>query len=189
MNKASRLFYILILVVSLVPNFAIGQDSRVATQAVSLQVAGSALLAVSGPAVVLILAGAREAGEEVVSQTESSDTRLRISSLVNGQETRSISARISEALVGTQLSVELLEPNSNFIYPENQGTLKGLQLLSNESDATLVEGIGTCWSGKEEGDGYVIKYNYKAIPKAPILKSADITVTYTISLVASDSEV
>jgi len=188
MNGRSIVFS-LVLIGILLPFTAKCQDSRVATQPVSLQVAGSALLAVSGPAVVLILAGAREAGEEVVSKTESSDTRLRISSLVNGQETRSISARISEALVGTQLSVELREPNSNFIYPENQGTLKGLQLLSNESDATLVEGIGTCWSGKEEGDGYVINYNYRAIPKAPILKSANITVTYTISLVASDSEV
>lgn len=169
-----------------VPFAANGQDSRVATQEVTLQVAGSALLAISGPTVKLQLAGAAEAGDAIAESAENSSTRLRITSLVNNEEKRAISAKISEALVGTQLFVELQEPNSNFVYPENKGTLKGQQLLNNETDVTLVEGIGTCWSGKTEGDGYVIKYSYKAIPKAPVLKSATITVTYTISLVPSD---
>lgn len=170
----------------LTPFTAIGQDSRVATQPVTLQVAGSALLAVSGPEVSLVLAGAVEAGEAIAASIENDETRLRISSLVNDEESRSITAKISEELVGTQLYVELLDPNTNFVYPENKGTLNGQQLLSNESEATLVEGIKTCWSGKTDGDGYVIKYTYEAIPNAPILKSATITVTYTISTVPSD---
>jgi hypothetical protein len=152
-------------------------------------VAGSALLAVSGPAVTLKLSGAAEAGDAIAGSVENSSTRLRITSMVGDKETRAITAKISEALVGTQLYVELQEPNSNFVYPDNKGTLKGQQLLDNETDVTLVEGIGICWSGKTEGDGYVIKYTYKAIPKAPVLKGGTITITYTISMVPSDTGV
>lgn len=172
----------------IVPFVVNGQDSRQVTQNVSLQVAGSALLAISGPAVTLQLSGAAVAGDVIAESVENSASRLRISSLVNGGEKRSITAKISEELVGTQLFVELKEPNSNFIYPENKGTLKGQQLLGNETDITLVDNIGTCWSGKADEDGYVITYTYKAIPRAPVLKSATITITYTISLVPSDPE-
>jgi hypothetical protein len=163
-----------------------GDDSRVATQPISLVVAGSALLGISGPPVSLQLGGATQAGAPIKQGIENKDTRLRISSLVNEGETRAITAKISEELVGTQLYVSLEEPNTHFTYPENKGVLKESKLLSNASDATLVEGIGTCWSGVGEDDGYVIRYSYKAIPNAPVLKSASITVTYTISLVPSD---
>jgi hypothetical protein len=176
------------LIVLLLSLTTYGQDTRVATQDVKLQVAGSALLAVFGPSVELKLAGASQAGDIIAQSVENTSTRLRISSLVNDQEKRCIMAKISEALVGTQLFVELQQPNANFVYPENMGTLKGKQLLNNETDVTLVEGIGTCWSGKTEDDGYVIKYTYQAIPSAPVLKNSTITVTYTISLVQSDSE-
>lgn len=162
------------------------QDGRVATQTVSLNVAGSALLAVAGPDVSMILSGAMEAGDAIQESTDNEETRLRISSLVNDGETRNVSAKISEELVGTQLLVELKEPNSNFVYPENRGSLTGLKVLSSETESILAEGIGTCWSGKAEGDGYVIHYVYKSIPGATMLKSSVVTVTYTISSVSSD---
>lgn len=176
-------------IVFMLLSFAInGQNSRIVTQEVKLQVAGSALLAVFGPAVELKLAGASQAGDAIAQAVENNSTRLRMSSLVDNQEKRCILAKISEALVGTQLYVELLQPNANFMNPENMGTLKGQQLLDSEAEVTLVEGIGTCWSGITEDDGYVIKYTYKAIPAAPVLKNSTITVTYTISLVPSDSD-
>ncbi len=176
------------LILILIPLTIKSQNSRIVTQEVKLQVAGSALLAVFGPAVELRLAGASQAGDVIAQSVENSATRLRMSSLVDNQEKRSILAKISEALVGTQLYVELLQPNANFMCPENMGTLKGQQLLDNEAEVTLVEGIGTCWSGITDDDGYVIKYTYKAIPAAPVLKNSTITVTYTISLVPSDTE-
>lgn len=178
-----------VLLVVLIPYSVFSQDTRVATQSVDLQVAGYALLAVVGPPIKLILAGAVEAGEAIQASVENEESRLRISSLVNNGESRNISAKISEELVGTTLSVELKDPNANFVYPENRGSLSGQKLLSSETDITLAEGIGTCWSGKTDGDGYVIKYTYKAIPNAPILRSATITVTYTISTVNSDTNV
>ena len=175
------------MLIFLMPFDGNGQDSRPVSQDVSLRVVGSALLAISGPTVTLQLSGAAEAGEAIVESVEDVSNRLRISSLANEGEKRSITAKISEPLVGTELYVELQEPNSNFVYPENKGTLKGTQLLSNETDVTLVEGIGTCWSGKADGDGYIIKYTYKAIPRALIIRGSSITITYTISLVTNNS--
>jgi len=68
------------------------------------------------------------------------------------------------------------------------GELKGEMLVTNDNEITLIEGIGNCWSGKQEGDGYVIKYSYRAEPGASILRGGNITITYTISLVPSDPE-
>lgn len=164
----------------LLPFTAKCQDSKTATQTVSLNVEGSALLAVAGSEVKLILKGAEEAGDMINQQVDST-TRLRISSLVS-DASRTITARISdEELVGTELWVQLQDPNLNFQYPENKGTLNGEQRLSSATDAKLVEGIETCWSGKTELDGYVIRYIFRAIPGAPRLKGANITVYYTIS--------
>ncbi len=189
-STMKRVFvYFIGLSLLLMPLSVYAQDTRVVTQSIDLQVAGSALLAVAGPPVKLILAGAVEAGDAIQQAAENDKSRLRISSLVNNGETRAITAKISEALVGTTLHVELKEPNGNFVYPENRGSLTGEKLLSNETEVTLAEGIGTCWSGKTEDDGYVIRYVYKAIPNAPILRSATIIVTYTISTVASDTNV
>jgi len=181
-------FFILFTLISFVLTIEVyGIDSRAATQDVTLLVSGSALLAVTGPPVVLKMAGASEAGDAISNSIENTDSRLRISSLVSGDEVRAITAKISEALVGTQLFVELKTPNSNFGNPDMMGTLKGLRLMSNELEEMLIEGIGTCWSGKMDGDGYVLRYSFKAIPGAPIMKSANITITYTISLVPSDA--
>lgn len=187
MKKASHILVFILLCG--MPFSIFAQQSSVAKQDVELQVAGSALLAVTGPPVKLILAGAAEAGGAIQSSVENDLTRLRISSQVNNGEQRSISAKISEPLVGTTLLVELKDPNNSFVYPESKGTLLGPKELSDQTDVTLVEGIGTCWSGIVDGDGYVIKYQFKAIPNAPIIKSANITVTFTISSVTSDSNV
>lgn len=186
MQKSLFIFF---AIFALTRGIALGQDSRIATQSVELQVAGSALLAVSGPPVKLILAGATEAGGAIQEAIENDATRLKISSLVTDGEKRAISAKISEALVGTELMVELKEPNNNFVFPDNRGSLTGQKTLSSESEVKLAEGIGTCWSGKEDGDGYIIKYTYRAIPNARILKNATIIVTYTISTISSDSNV
>lgn len=182
-------YIVVFILVFLISQSANCQDSREAKQNIELQVAGSALLAVAGPPVKLILAGAVEAGGAIQESVENDLSRLLISSQVNSGELRSISAKISEPLVGTTLSVELKDPNSHFVYPESKGTLTGAKQLSDVTDVTLAEGIGTCWSGTSSDDGYVIKYLFKAIPNAPILKSAIITVTFTISTVTSDANV
>lgn len=154
-------------------------DSEVATQEITLNVASTALLAIAGPPVVLQMNGAAEAGEAVFEAVEDQNTRLRITSLVTGTETRSISAKISESPIGTRLLVSLLEPNTSFVNRTEMGELKGEQIMG-VNDVTLIDQIGTCWSGKQDDDGYVIKYKYEAIEGATILRGGSITITYTI---------
>ncbi|HET9571269.1 MAG TPA: hypothetical protein VFP20_07685 [Bacteroidales bacterium] len=134
----------------------------------------------------ITLAGATEAGGAIQSSAENNDTRLRMSSQVNNSETRSITVKISDALDGTTLDAELIAPNSNFQHREYMGTLKGLKTLSNLQEETLVDGIGTCWTGIEADDGYVIHYVFKAIPNAPVMKSKSLTVTFTLSSISTD---
>lgn len=175
--KNQRVF--IVLIAFLIPALVKAQDSRVASQEVRLNVASTALIAISGPPVVLQMNGAAEAGDAISESVENQDTRLRISSLSSGTETRSISAKISETPLGTRLLVSLLQPNANFSIPSRMGELKGEKVLGLD-DVNLVEGIGTCWSGKQDGDGYVIKYKYEAIEGASILRGGNVTITYTI---------
>lgn len=170
---------IFVILIILGPVLAKAQDSRVATQEITLNVASTALLAIAGPPVVLQMNGAAQAGDAIAESVENQATRLRISSLVVGEESRAISARISETPVGTRLLVSLMEPNGSFVNKFAMGELKGEQALS-ESDVTLVEGIGTCWSGRGDDDGYVIKYKYEAIEGATVLRGGSLTITYTI---------
>lgn len=187
MQNHNRRMIIMVVFIIMISASLLAQDSRTTTQPISLQVAGSALLAVAGPEINLVLAGAAEAGDAIAESAENDLSRLRISSLVNDGETRAITAKMSDELVGTELFVDLQTPNANFTHSDQMGALLGQKKLSNETDVSLVEGIGTCWSGKNEGDGYVIKYIFRAIPNAPVLRSATITITYTISTVPSDS--
>jgi hypothetical protein len=170
---------LVLLFVTMVPVLTKAQDPTVATQEVRLNVASSALIGIAGPPVVLQMNGAAEAGDAISEAVENQETRLRISSLVSGAESRAISAKISETPVGTRLVVSLLEPNSNFANPMQMGELKGAKTLT-EDDVNIVEGIGTCWSGKQDGDGYVIKYRYEAIEGATVLRGGTVTITYTI---------
>lgn len=170
---------VLLSIAILFPALVEAQDSRVATQEITLNVASTALLAIAGPPVVLQMNGAAQAGDAIAESVENQATRLRISSLVVGTETRSISAKLSETPVGTRLLVSLLEPNGSFVNKLQMGELKGEQALT-ENDVTLVEGIGTCWSGRGDDDGYVIKYKYEAIEGATILRGGSLTITYTI---------
>lgn len=181
MMKVQRVLTLLstLLLTLLNPALMKAQDSRVATQEVTLNVASTALLAIAGPPVVMQMNGAAQAGDAIAESVENQATRLRISSLVIGEETRSISAKISESPVGTRLLVSLLEPNESFANRPLMGELKGEKALS-ENDVTLVEGIGTCWSGRGDDDGYVIKYKYEAIEGATILRGGSLTITYTI---------
>lgn len=165
-------------------------NSQSATQNLSLTVDGSALLAVVGtgeninsPAVSISLAGASEAGAEVMTSAENQDTRLRISSLVESGKTRTVSASILPALTGagTTLSLELIKPATFLPAVANGGTSSGVQDLTDGSTKDLVTGITTCWSGIADGNGYTLKYVFAKAAGATALISRNIVVTYTIS--------
>jgi len=189
MKKNSIVFGVALIMGVFLSNSVFAQT---ATQNLSLKVDGSALLAVVGiganiavPSVSMSLAGATEAGAEVMTTIENQSTRLRVSSLVEGGLFRSISASISESLypAGTTLSLELIKQGPFLPDPVNGGTSAGPKDITAATTTALllVSDITTCWSGTADGDGYIIKYVFGKRDGATALVSKDITVTYTIS--------
>jgi len=190
MKNNSIVFGMALLMGLLLSNSAFSADGQTTSQNLALTVDGSALLAVVGTGtsiassnVSISLAGASEAGAEVMTSAENTSTRLRISSLVESGKTRTISASILPALTGagTTLSLELIKPNTFLPAVANGGTPSGVQDLTDGNTKDLVSGITTCWSGVADGNGYTLKYVFAKAENATALVSRTIVVTYTIS--------
>jgi hypothetical protein len=168
-----------------------GTSGGAVTQDIALMVNGSALLAVyntnanagSSTAVSMSLSGATQAGAAVMDQATNSDTRLRISSLVESGKTRTITASISPSIAttGTQFFVELTKPENFQPAVVNGGTPASEQELTDGTSKTIVTDITTCWSGMDSNDGYTVKYRYAKKADATFLQSQNIIITYTIT--------
>ena len=183
MKKSSIVLGLLVMTGLFMPFSAYSVDTKNAIQAVSLTVSGSALLAIKTTSIGLSLSGAAEAGAAIQTVAQDSTTRLRISSLVDGEAvTRNISAKIDLQPVGADLSISVLAPTTDF---ESGATVQGAFLsdiiLSAASAKNIITGIGTCWSGTETDSGYVIKYTYKMQDAAPVVTGTGVIVTYTLS--------
>lgn len=167
-----------------------GNSGTSATQNIALKVDGSALLAIynsesgaTSTAISLSLSGASQAGAAMMDQVTNSDTRLRISSLVESGKTRTITAQINTSLTssGTQFFVTLTRPASFQPLAANGGTTAVEQELTDATIKTVVTGISTCWSGTGTTDGYTVTYRYAKKTGATALQSKNIIITYTIS--------
>lgn len=163
--------------------------AQTATQSISLEVDGSALIAVyknngtAGGALSLSLQGATEAGAAIQDVTSDATTRLRMSSLVDAG-TRKITARISEDLPttsGTRLSVVLTSQGTFQPAQANGGTCAGTATVLTTADQELVTGIGTCWTQTADDSGYILNYTFERAPNSTFVNSADVTITYTIT--------
>jgi hypothetical protein len=161
-------------------------DTNVATSTVSLTIDGSALLAIqTGSNISMSLGGASQAGAAVQDVAADTTARLRISSLVSGSTTRTITAILGTDMTSshTELLVQLLTPNSNFSNPGNMGTLTTPgTVLSSASAVQLASGIKTCWSGIGTDDGYPIAYTFRRkAGETSFTTPGSIVVTYTLS--------
>lgn len=196
--------YVVSMVLAITMVAPLSVFAQTSTQALSMKVGGTLLIKVvselteglttSDPTpITLTLSGATEAGLAVGATTSDESTRLRMTSYTDTEHPRKITAGLTAGNTvslwensNTILRVGLLEPNDNFAnYSTQGGSLKGMQVLGSPDGVftqTLVENIGTAWSGIAAGDGYKIRYEFdqKALgaPTAPI-KNA--TVTFTIT--------
>lgn len=195
MKRASFVKSIALLIGTALPFLALAQNpgtsAGIVTQDIALQVNGSALLAVyntnvnagTSTSVSMSLSGATQAGAAVMDQASNSDTRLRISSLVESGKTRTITASIAPAITntGTQFFVSLTKPENFLPAVANGGTPAAEQELTDGSSKTIVTDITTCWSGMGETDGYTVTYRYAKKADATFLQSQNIVITYTIT--------
>jgi len=195
MKKASLVKCMALLIGSALPIIAFAQNpgtsAAVVNQSIALQVNGSAMLAVyntnasagSSTAVSMSLSGATQAGAAVMDEASNSDTRLRISSLVESGKTRTITASIAPAITntGTQFFVSLTKPENFLPVVANGGIPATEQELTDGTSKTIVTAITTCWSGLGNTDGYKVTYRYAKKADATFLQSQNIIITYTIT--------
>lgn len=197
MKKNSIALSISVLLLFLLP-LSSSADTGTSTQNLTLAVSGNALIRVDpgtngSTAVNLSLAGATTAGAEVTPFTFNNKTRLKISTLAGEGEKRKITAEnTGTSLTGsrTQLSIRLMEPNASFTNRDEGGALQtgtdeGYIMISNTTGnaaaQTLINTIGTCWSGTGAEDGYIIDYKYMATGGGTPTGKSGIVITFTIA--------
>jgi len=162
-------------------------QGQTATNGLSLGMPELNLLSSASASISLELTTA-VAGEMVQSSKSDSTARVKISSIIAEGKTRTLSAQVTTGAIpgGTTLLLAARIPNSNF--GGTKGDFGSNATLSATSATSIVTGIGSCYSGTTDDDGYVLRYtwglnnpgtSYGDIRAAP--SGSAITVTLTLS--------
>lgn len=183
MKKKLLLLGAIFFAAIMMPQTAFAQDDEIAEQTINVSLGQIALLAIPPVEVNLSLSSATFAGQAVATSLSNENSRLRITSLVGTGVTRKVEAQISTGTlpVGTLLQIEALPAIQNFI--GDGGASSGVQTLTSAAAVVVLNTIGSCNSGVEAGDGYVLKYTFGEdadLGTNAIAGAADITVTYTL---------
>jgi hypothetical protein len=205
MKKSLIFSFAALMFVILTPIKVLAADTNESSQTVSMTVNGSNMIKVmnaseAGPnpgttTVSLTLSGASEAGAAISPVAADSSTRLRMSCLTVGSETRLIKAQIQTGggdFTGKQsrLQLALKTPTNttNFTnYTTNASTGINTFITLGDNDGnkiaaqSLITGIKTSWTGTTAGDGYVIYYKYSAYEGQAPSAVANVSVLFTIS--------
>lgn len=185
-----KLFFVLSICAlgTLVSTRAIGQDTQAATNGLSLGMPELNLLNSASASINLVLT-TTVAGEAVKSSIADSTARLKISSVITGTQSRTLSAQVTTGSIpaGTTLKLRAKDPNANF--GGTKGTLVGSDVtLSTGSGASIITGIGSCYSGTTADDGYILKYTWgldnPATTYGTIRASSGSLITVTLTLSA-----
>ena len=156
-----------------------------ATNALTLGMPEVLKVASTSPTINLTLT-ARAAGLAVMDTVSNSTARILISSVI-AATTHKLSASVTSGIIppGTYLHLLAMLPNTNFV--GTAGTPSSEIVLTGAVDQSIVDGIGTCYSGISADDGYKLKYTF-GIPPATgaygLIRASGgtaITVTLTIS--------
>jgi hypothetical protein len=160
-----------------------GQSNSV-NNTLSLGMPELALLSSSSSAVNLQLTTAI-AGEAVKSSIRDSTSRVKISSVISGSTTRTMSASVTLVPNGTYLKLMAKTPSTNF--GGTAGTF-GSDVSLSTTAAVIVSGIGSCYSGTGTDDGYVLRYTWGLDNPAAnyglvraVAGNTTVTVTITLS--------
>ena len=182
--KKSLFVLSIALLGTLLSSNVIGQNF--ATTALTLGMPQLNLLSsISGP--ISLQLTTTIAGEAVEASKSDSTARLRISSVIAEAKPRTLSAKVSAGVpAGTLLKLEAKNP-TGATFGGTKGVYSGIVTLS-ESDANIITGIGSCYSGTATDDGYKLKYTWALIgglgSYADVRATAGASVTVTLTLSA-----
>ena len=183
MKKTLLILSITLLGILLGSN-VMGQDNSTANNTLSLGMPELALLSSPSGTINLQLTTAT-AGEAVASSIRDSTARVKISSVIPGSTTRTLSALVTSVPAGTYLKLMVKAPSTNF-----GGTVAtyGADVTLSTAAATIISGIGSCYSGTGALDGYVLRYTWGLDNPATnyglvraVAGNTSVTVTLTLS--------
>lgn len=189
MNKLNLLALVALLFAFLQPLKA-QEDvltTNSATTTLVLGVSEAALLKSTTELINLQL-NAKEAGEAIETSDVDSTARIRISSVISTNNTRTLSAKVTSGVVptGTHLEVSVMQPNSNFV--GETGVFLPSVVLDG-TDRPIINNIATCYSGTGSDDGYPVRFVY-ALDASPTsygeiraTAGTQIMVTFTLTAV------
>lgn len=192
MKKRNLGIFAIMLVVLALPSVlkaqVVGPSGTTAAQNLNLTVESKALIAIYSAAeaadIEMTLSGANQAGAELTTVSQNTDTRMRITSSVQDGMYRKITAQLGASILasGTELLVTFAAPTGFLPLNANGGTVNGQQNLTSATAMTVVYGITSCYSGTLATSGYGITYDYrKNAAYTTYYNPEDVVITYTIT--------
>lgn len=163
-------------------------QENITTHDLSLGLPEVALLATTSSGINLTLSAASVAGEAVEQSISDSSAYVQFSSVISEGVPRTLSAKYSGTMPGgTTLTLKALAPNANSAGVT--GTLVSSDVTLTGTDATIVSGIGSCYSGTSADDGYRMVYTWgldnPAANYSDIRATASASLTVTLTLTAA----
>lgn len=120
----------------------------------------------------------------VSTNTTNSETYLKMTSITSGNN-KKVDAQITNGNppTGTLLKVKAMTCTTG---SGTFGTVANQVTLSRTASKTIIQGIGTCYTGVGTQDGYNLIYNWDLDPNVIAQVAANITtaifITYTVTL-------
>lgn len=162
--------------------FTMNVSAQVSNQDLTMGIPEVCLLGTDGVAISLELTTST-AGSQITGGTGTSYTQ--VSSIVSAAETRTITAEITGVPAGTALEVDTAIPsNGNEGGVLGTGTT-GIALVNGDAAVTLITSIGSCFTGIDAADGYVLSYTWDAGPTGTygdIVATGGITATVVLTI-------
>ncbi len=169
---------------------SMAQDTNETGSALSLGLPALALIKTDAAPINLTLT-TTVAGEMVAASVVNTAARIRVTSIIEGTGTRSISGAVTAGVPPTNTYLKMtpfINLAPNFVGTPGNVTAVEYDLTEGSSGGAkeIVTGIGSCYSGTGATDGYAIKYEFGILNAGDFgdiraTAGAAMTVTFTIS--------
>lgn len=154
-----------------------------ATASFTITVSAASVIRLTPSTPITLNMGPTVAGS-VSTNTSNSETYLKLTSITSGQG-KKVDAQITNGNppTGTLLKVKAMPCTTG---TGTFGTVASQVTLSRTASKTIIQGIGTCYSGVGTQDGYNLIYNWDLDPNTTAQLASNTTtavfITYTVTL-------
>jgi hypothetical protein len=135
-------------------------QSSTAGDPVTLQIPTFSMIATNNAQVQLTLTA--NVPGAMLNTASNSDVYVRITSIVAGATHQTITARIASGVVPAGTQLRLISASSTTTNSGgNLGIPAATHIILDNTDKTLINNIGTCFTGTGNNDGYRLTYTWE----------------------------